>query len=574
MATLYLLFIAIFIFHHVALGTGIENYILVFKQDAPALSIHQHLRQMYQHVHQHANVSMSVKMDELRTSTIGGFQWYTGAFPSLSFETLYADLQHSTIGPTIDHNIVQYWVKDTVFEIQEMIQENPPSWGLDRIDQRSGTDGLYKFPDNQGEGTTVYILDTGVDETNADLEGRVTIGETVVGNDPSDNDGHGTFVAGVCCGTTYGVAKLANIVSVKTLNSDGTGRLSDLLLGLEWVAEQHMNTSNDGSSSTDTASSSSSSVSAPIAAVVNTTTTTTPHVNATVTHPTPTHHTLVKKHASTTHTTAKHTSAKPKHTSAKPSHMRQASLPANSSTTAAPSTSASANTNVVKQPTTKSIINLSLGALYSQACNDAVEQILRLGIHVTVAAGNYGEDACLYSPGSTSGAVTVGAIDKDDSVAYYSNFGTCVDIFAPGSDIKSIVPYGDSTTTKSGTSMAAPHVAGAMALYLADSDYTPAQLLTHLQTTSSLMTLDFSINNTDNNPNKSVLDNGVSMGVPVAATYQQQFNTSLNVLYTSPNDGQATWIYGNQIPNHAALSSQTSLLVYPVLLLCCLYAAF
>jgi cerevisin len=51
-----------------------------------------------------------------------------------------------------------------------------------------------------------------------------------------------------------------------------------------------------------------------------------------------------------------------------------------------------------------------------------------LGIHFVIAAGNYGEDACKYSPGSTPGAITVGAIDQDDSVSYYSNFGKCVDM--------------------------------------------------------------------------------------------------------------------------------------------------
>lgn len=69
-----------------------------------------------------------------------------------------------------------------------------------------------------------------------------------------------------------------------------------------------------------------------------------------------------------------------------------------------------------------------MGALYSQTTNDAIQEAISLGIHFVIAAGNYGEDACKYSPGSAPGAMTVGAIDQDDSVSYYSNFGKCVDM--------------------------------------------------------------------------------------------------------------------------------------------------
>jgi cerevisin len=74
------------------------------------------------------------------------------------------------------------------------------------------------------------------------------------------------------------------------------------------------------------------------------------------------------------------------------------------------------------------MLSLSLGAFYSQPTNDAITEAIGLGIHFSIAAGNYGEDACRYSPGSTPGAITVGAFDEDDSVSYYSNFGKCVDM--------------------------------------------------------------------------------------------------------------------------------------------------
>lgn len=84
-------------------------------------------------------------------------------------------------------------------------------------------------------------MDSGINENHTDIAGRVTIGKTVVGdpNDHGDIHGHGTFVAGVCCGTKYGVAKKAEIVSVKTLDSEGNGKLSDVLVGLQWIVDHH-----------------------------------------------------------------------------------------------------------------------------------------------------------------------------------------------------------------------------------------------------------------------------------------------------------------------------------------------
>ena len=84
-------------------------------------------------------------------------------------------------------------------------------------------------------------MDSGINENHTDIAGRVKIGKTVAGdpNDSSDRNGHGTFVAGVCCGTKYGVAKKAEIVSVKALDNEGNGQLSDVLVGLQWITEQH-----------------------------------------------------------------------------------------------------------------------------------------------------------------------------------------------------------------------------------------------------------------------------------------------------------------------------------------------
>lgn len=116
----------------------------------------------------------------------------------------------------------------------------------------------------------------------------------------------------------------------------------------------------------------------------------------------------------------------------------------------------------------RAVINLSLGAYGSAPTLErAVRACLDYGLHIVVAAGNDYDDACLYTPGRVSEVITVGSSTKKDQLSYFSNYGPCVDIVAPGSDITST--WIDSTTsvsTISGTSMACPHVAGAVARYL------------------------------------------------------------------------------------------------------------
>ncbi len=117
------------------------------------------------------------------------------------------------------------------------------------------------------------------------------------------------------------------------------------------------------------------------------------------------------------------------------------------------------------------VANMSLGGSASQALDDAVVRSSVSGVFYAIAAGNSGTDACSSSParvggGTSNGIMTVGAVDSGEREASWSNYGNCVDVWAPGVNILS-TRKGGGTTTMSGTSMASPHVAGGAALYLA-----------------------------------------------------------------------------------------------------------
>ncbi|MFJ5208046.1 S8 family peptidase [Streptomyces nigra] len=264
-------------------------------------------------------------------------------------------------------------VQNRTFHV-EGTQPSPPSWGLDRIDQKNlPLNSSYTYPDSAGQGVTAYVIDTGVRITHSDFGGRASYGYDAIDNDNTaqDGHGHGTHVAGTVAGSSYGVAKKAKIVGVRVLNNSGSGTTAQVVAGIDWVAQ-----------------------------------------------------------------------------------------------------------NAVKP----AVANMSLGGGADSALDTAVRNAIASGVTFAVAAGNESTDASTRSPARVAEAITVGATTSTDARASYSNYGSALDLFAPGSSITSAWNSGDSATnTISGTSMATPHVAGAAALYLADNPTaTPAQVASAL----------------------------------------------------------------------------------------------
>lgn len=249
--------------------------------------------------------------------------------------------------------------------------QNNATWGLDRVDQPLlPLDNRFQYPDSGGQDVTVYVVDTGLRSTHSDFTGRVSPGRNFVSTggflfgggsvDPADTEdcnGHGTHVAGTAVGTTWGVAKQANIAPVRVLGCNGSGSNSGVIAGVDWVAGNH------------------------------------------------------------------------------------------------------------RKP---AVANLSLGGTNSTALDTAVRNAVNAGVTMVVAAGNDNVNACNGSPNRVAEALTVGATTREDRRSSFSNYGACVDLFAPGSDITSAWYQSDTQTASlNGTSMAAPHAAGAAALYLA-----------------------------------------------------------------------------------------------------------
>ncbi|KAG0096110.1 hypothetical protein BGZ93_004984 [Podila epicladia] len=132
---------------------------------------------------------------------------------------------------------VEYVEQDAIITLQGS-QVSPPSWGLTRVSQRNlDLTQPFNYNDAAGQGVTAYVIDTGVFIEHSDFEGRASWGANFIdGSEDTDENGHGTHVAGTIGGTKYGVAKQVEIVGVKVLDADGSGTTSGVIAGMDWVA--------------------------------------------------------------------------------------------------------------------------------------------------------------------------------------------------------------------------------------------------------------------------------------------------------------------------------------------------
>jgi aqualysin 1 len=205
------------------------------------------------------------------------------------------------------------------------------------------------------------------------------------------------------------------------------------------------------------------------------------------------------------------------------------------------------------------VANMSLGGGFSSSVNQAVAGAVAKGVTMAVAAGNDNANACNSSPASEPSAITVGATTISDTRASYSNYGSCVDIFAPGSSIKSSWNTGTlATNTISGTSMATPHVTGAAALLAqANSGASPATITALLKTNATTGVVSSAGTGSPNLLLYALSGGGTPPAAQTVAVKSISSATSTTGPRAKPKAWQATVTVTVWVPNGANVANAT-----------------